>query len=205
MSEDLVSKKVQLREAFAQAEECMKKYEVDHVSVLDPCINELRYAGKHTIDAMIYEKDGENEKAISCIDKAIGHCHRARYDAVEASLLHCFALMDNFRKSYENIVISEVLPNYPDERQRANELRAKCKTIVQESYQKNSKEYYVEEIQELLAPAQTICDSWKNAVDDLNIKKKEKQFYKNVAVISVIGIIFSSITAVIAIIVAIMK
>lgn len=47
-------------------------------------INQLRYAGRHLLDAL---HEGNEHDQYESVRKAVGHCHRACYDAAEAGTM----------------------------------------------------------------------------------------------------------------------
>lgn len=69
-----------LADAWRECETLLKQAERIGGNAIIPTINQLRYAGTHHIDWI------ENRDA-AALGKAIAHCHRGSYDALEVTLL----------------------------------------------------------------------------------------------------------------------
>ncbi len=69
---------------FNEAEVALKQYERINLLNLLPAVNELRYAGRHLLEAenAISEEEREKHEA-----QAIDHCERAKWDAKEATII----------------------------------------------------------------------------------------------------------------------
>ena len=71
-----------------------------------PATNELRYAGHHLLqsineDGMVHDEE--------YLRKAKSHCERAMYEAAEAGIMSALEQINDFRKDYKDIVVSEVV------------------------------------------------------------------------------------------------
>lgn len=102
-------KKVKL--LFDAAEVCMKKDEGNHSEVHIPVINELRYAGKHLLQALSTNNHLSAQKEY---DRAAAHCMRAHCDAADATIISYGTSFRNFQEQYKNEPISLVWPQYLD-------------------------------------------------------------------------------------------
>lgn len=74
-----------------------------------PAINELRYAGRHIIDALA--KDDIDSK-LEEVFKAQKHCKRALYDASEACLIDAYEQFKNFQARFEILDLRKYVENY---------------------------------------------------------------------------------------------
>jgi len=91
---------------FAEAEAAIKEVELEQAELIIPAVNELRYAGYH-ISKYINYPEAKDE-----IDRAIGHCKRARYDAYEAGIIYYHREFLKFQNDYKTVVITASLPDY---------------------------------------------------------------------------------------------
>ena len=134
-------------ELFEQAENAIKKVEWEDSKLHMPAVNELRYAAYH-IKNFIKNPANKDE-----IRQAEGHCKRAIYDAVEASIIFHVESFKKFQDDYRKIVITEVVREYPEYKKRINKIvsfiRPVDKENKEEIYQKCLK--YNEEIKEITA------------------------------------------------------
>ena len=71
-------------EAFKHAEKVLKRFERIGGKALDTAINQLRYASRHYIEA---QEAADETKRNEAMGKALSHCRRAEYDAIDASIL----------------------------------------------------------------------------------------------------------------------
>ena len=93
---------------FKKAEKAVKEVEYIHTELTMPAVNELRYAGYHVSNYL------ENTELTDELNRAVGHCKRAIYDAYEASILYNIKEFRAFKEDYGKVVISEVLADYSE-------------------------------------------------------------------------------------------
>jgi len=91
---------------FANAEKAIKLVELTHSELIIPAVNELRYVGYHITN---YIKNPEKTEEI---DKAVGHCKRATFDAYEAGIIYYIREFQKFKDDYATVMITEVVPKY---------------------------------------------------------------------------------------------
>lgn len=101
---------VELDKLWRAAEEAIKTAE--HLGGEPPVapINELRYSGRHLLDAVLEVEDAERRKGD--LHKARRHAFRAKYDAAEAHILHCARALIRFKEDYRKTPIQPVLDDY---------------------------------------------------------------------------------------------
>lgn len=110
-----------LRQEYDLADRTAKKVQKFAQLAGIPAINELRYVAHHLVNAVIpanADVDGEKE-----LQRAINHCKRATYEASEAGILFAFDRIAEFRDDYKSVVISSVVPDWP-------EILALCETVT---------------------------------------------------------------------------
>ena len=100
----------ELRSRYKEAEDLLHSLGVD-TSIDVAAINELRYAGRHALDAMLATRDDERQKQI---DRATAHCERAIYDAYDAAIFFKLRTFDQFVDDYKLVQITDVIPDYLD-------------------------------------------------------------------------------------------
>ena len=106
---------------FALAECKVKQLEntIDKLPI--PSINELRYAGFHSVCSLkIGISDETKQKEIQ---SAINHCKRAIHDAMEIGILYYLREIREFEKDYKFVSITSVLPSYIQDTITINEIR----------------------------------------------------------------------------------
>ena len=78
--------------------------------IVIPAYNELRYGGHHLLQAI---DDSGSISSNEQLRRAVSHCERAMYEAAEAGIISMLDSIDQFRKDYENIVVKDVVDDYP--------------------------------------------------------------------------------------------
>lgn len=106
---------LEIRRLYDQADSLAREVGELRSEVQIPAINELRYAGHHALQAIT--DDGEVD--IEVLAKAKSHCERAMYEAAEAGIMFCLDSIKDFGKTYSDLVISEVIADYPSRLARA--------------------------------------------------------------------------------------
>ncbi|MDO5580662.1 MAG: hypothetical protein Q4G69_05975 [Planctomycetia bacterium] len=113
-------------DSFKEAEEFIKKAEVDTKNrytagivkisgVFLPAIDELRYAGCH-ISRYIQQKSKKQPKKElkDELTKAIEHCKRAKFDAIDCIIQFYLQECAQFQNDYKGITIGDIIPDYQD-------------------------------------------------------------------------------------------
>lgn len=108
-----------LRAAFNEAEGFAREVGELRSNVPVPAYNQLRYAGYHLLKALDDDAQVVNEPEIN---KAVGHCERAMYDAAEAGIIQALRELAAFRYEYRFLNIS------PCRRLRGHEEQGKERT-----------------------------------------------------------------------------
>ena len=102
----------EVRQAFKDADTFSTEVGEFRQDVVIPVHNQLRNAGFHIVNAL--NDDGSVKSSDHHLYDARDHCRRAAYDAAVAGIISARAWIDAFREDYRGIVISEVVPTYPD-------------------------------------------------------------------------------------------
>ncbi len=130
----------ELHAEFERAEGTSKYFEHQAGKLPIPVVNELRYAGKHAVEAL-YCGLADSEEYRDLLDRALRHCKRARYDALEFLVVHTsekLALCQETYSGYEWLAI----PLIPDYFQHVKNVReAGCKLEAAHELDKESAAY----------------------------------------------------------------
>ncbi|MGN0846596.1 MAG: hypothetical protein ACI4RA_04335, partial [Kiritimatiellia bacterium] len=103
---------IELRKRFSEAEEAIKRYERIGLDNLVSAVNELRYAGDHLLVADTTEDADVRETALL---RAERHCIRARYDAIESTIITLLEQIAAVRQSgLSSEELSTVLPDWKE-------------------------------------------------------------------------------------------
>jgi len=109
---------VEIKQLFETAEDYSKLVETNlGLGLVVPTVNELRYCGKHLLDACTGEDVEEN------LRRAKSHCQRAIYDASEAASLAALQSFDDFRTRYDTVQIRNIVSGYQEICKNFRELR----------------------------------------------------------------------------------
>lgn len=102
----------EVRQAFKDADTFAAEIGEFRQEVVIPVHNQLRNAGFHIVNAL--NDDGSVKSPGHHLYDARDHCRRAAYDAAVAGIISARAWIDAFREDYRGIVVSDVVPTYPD-------------------------------------------------------------------------------------------
>jgi len=99
-----------IRAAFQEAENSLRDCERLSFETAVPSINELRYAGKHLLDAITAETDAVRDEHLT---KAERHCFRAKFDAKESIIITLLEFLADFQdEGYSRTEIERFLPDW---------------------------------------------------------------------------------------------
>ena len=143
---------------YKKAEDLLHSLGVD-TSIDTSAINELRYAGRHVLNAIAAAAHGDREEESKQISRAKGHCERAIYDAYDGAIFFHLQAFDEFREDYRLIIITEVLPDYVETLHRMEEARrfleeARSKEDDRATYYEQAGDHYAQ-IAETMAGLRT--------------------------------------------------
>lgn len=124
-------------------------------------INQLRYAGRHLIDAL--GKSSAQEQ-ISELRKCKSHAQRAVYDALEAGNMVLLIRIDKFIKDYSHLKVTDVISNYA-------ELRAEARELAREigANSRDDGDEYFNRAYENFKRLEAIFDIFESSIEDLNV------------------------------------
>lgn len=119
----------QLRICFEDAEKTIKNIEQTTFELAIPSINQLRYVAYHLLRASNEENYKTIEELREEIKKALHHCQRAKFDAVEIGLTYFLEEVRIFEDTYSQIKeTQDVITNYSsylvDAQAAADELKS---------------------------------------------------------------------------------
>ena len=109
------------RDAYNSADELSREVANFRDDVAIPANNELRYASHHFLSAI---GDGGQVTKPDELQKAINHCHRAMYEAVDAGVISALNQIKDFKLSYSTATITDVIPGYLDILKRADKAKS---------------------------------------------------------------------------------
>ena len=107
----------ELLSLYKRAEDLLHSLGVD-TSIDTSAINELRYAGRHALNAFVAGANGDAEEEGKQLSRAEAHCERAMYDAYDGAIFFHLQAFQVFIDDYRLIVIPDVLPDYVETTQR---------------------------------------------------------------------------------------
>lgn len=181
----LIEKTEELRLLFEKAETAIKMAERSGNEVVIPAVNQLRYAGYHTVT---YLNAHFNER-IDHIERAKKHCKRAILDTVEASIMLYLAEIRNFEKDFKSIEISSVISDYLEKKKIVREISRK----VTPAHGDEEKLKLFEALKQDVEKLREINDSFEDARDELNkkLKKERREYFLKVSglIVAVVGVI----------------
>ncbi|MEZ7277092.1 hypothetical protein [Pseudoalteromonas sp. 68 DY56-GL68] len=126
--------------AFKEAESYIKTSELAAGELDIPSVNELRYYGYHLTRALSYDVDDiDVEVQNTELSKALRHCHRASYDAIELGLINCLEVIADFHQEYgSKIFIQEVITDYLEKMAKVEEIRG----VIAQDPKEHRGDYY---------------------------------------------------------------
>lgn len=117
----------QIKRIFIETEDQIKKSERATQQLHIPAINELRYAGHHLLKGLTNNHASERDEQLR---RALRHCQRARYDAVEILLWYYLGEFKKFQDDYRTVVIPQVWPEYLDDCQKFENTKSILESVV---------------------------------------------------------------------------
>lgn len=106
-----------LRSSYKKAEDLLHTLGVN-TQIDTSAVNELRYAGRHILDALVATDRAEEHKQLT---RAEAHCERAVYDAYDGAIFFHLRNFRTFLNDYKNVVIAEVIPDFVETMRRMEE------------------------------------------------------------------------------------
>ena len=99
------------RTAYERADKFCKEVQnyIEEAGI--PAMNEMRYAGHHLLQSL---NDNGGIADDAQLAKAYNHALRAAYEASEAGILAALDEIAYFKTTYKNVVFSEVVANYTE-------------------------------------------------------------------------------------------
>ncbi len=108
---------IEIKKLFADAESAIKLYERIGLDNVISAVNELRYAGEHILAA---ETAANAEDCETALLRAERHCIRARYDALESTIVTLLEQFGAIRQSgISSDEMAELFPDWKVALQRA--------------------------------------------------------------------------------------
>ena len=191
------SKIEELNQCFKETEKKVKQLELYTLELSIPSINQLRYVSHHLLKA-----SDINNLSVDIVQeeikKALHHCQRAKFDAIEIWITHLLGEIKKFEEQYSSIKeTQDVITNYVGYLTDAQNTVDALNIISDE--EKDRKEYY-DNIIPHYEKLQKIVNEFKNSkpliatlIEDNNKEKNRvrRHFTINV-IIGILGIIIAS-------------
>lgn len=157
-----------LRAAFNEAEGFAREVGELRSNVPVPAYNQLRYAGYHLLKALDDDAQVVNEPEIN---KAVGHCERAMYDAAEAGIIQALRELAAFRYEYRFLNISAHVEGYGDMRRRA---KTGQRLIIDGRHKRESVREHVREYMTAFRELADDLDVRDASRDSLNAERRQQ-------------------------------
>lgn len=168
--------------AFAEAEVRLKRTEITSRKTPSAVINELRYAGCHLLRAVCpavlvpdeAEEDQDHDSVHSSntsdteVRRAIDHCKRAKYDAIEFDTIVCLERCDEFIEEYRQIIADDI-PGLPEALRGARSAQA---TILEARNDNSRRGEYLDELDKNCAVVLRAYDALDALRPILNAKRE---------------------------------
>lgn len=166
---DNVSSKYEaVRDLFKRAESAIHSLGIEGTGVDSVAINELRYAGQHILKAITSDSEKVQDKEI---ERAESHCERAIYDAYDGAVFYRLSLFRDFKKDYQAVSVSSVIPNYIEICARMEKSKKLLEQIRQES---ETRQQYYEKITEEYNEIKEYSEMLEAGREELNKEIAEK-------------------------------
>ena len=104
---------VSICDEWNAAEADMKRAENICGEIILPSVNELRYAGRRIIDALVEARAGDLVKARDLLTEARFNCLRARHDSIDAGTAKVAADIEDLCQIYGAPVVAAGFANLP--------------------------------------------------------------------------------------------
>lgn len=140
----------EINRLYVHAESLISQYQHKAAEACIPAINELRYAGRHTLNSLFpsgRDTSLDPDEVLYVegqIHKAERHCKRAAYDAVAATLTFCGLKLATFQDRYGHHprVIAEAIPDYNEQIKRIYSAQEITKDVMENDSKKG--EFYTD-------------------------------------------------------------
>lgn len=150
----------EVRSYYEMAEQKMKLIEGIGDGLYIPSVNELRYAGCHLSRATV---EIDVEVALEELDKALRHCKRAVYDALEVGITYYLETLRTFIDDYRHVVITSIIPDLAEGKIRISAIRdfiTKPRDQERDEFWEGCTEHFLE--------IQQISTKFENSREELN-------------------------------------
>jgi len=181
---------------FSATEDRLKQTERRTKENVDSVINELRYASCHLLRALCPEIDqssqpdedvhhapprpGEDPQKLE-IRRAIDHCRRGRYDAVEYDTMTCLLELDLFKNDYR-FVLGDDVPGLP----AALKVARIAQRLVEDGKEPTRHKRRENGLDELEQECNSLTEAYRG-LDDLRPVLNAKRFKNRLVLVGVFG------------------
>ncbi len=152
--------------AFSEAERRMKAVEwIEGTDI--PSINELRYVSYHIFKAC--QNDCDEKQQYEELKRAVRHCKRASYDAMELGIIAQLEKVAEFVHDHRDLCVSDHMSNYLSLMTEVEDI----KNFLENSAGIESRDSYYEECELKLTRLGQINVSLRAAREELNKKRAD--------------------------------
>ena len=160
--ENLKEQYTPLLQLYKKAEDTIHILGLESDGLDTAAINELRYAGQHTLLSIMAEDSAEREKQLS---RARAHCERAIYDAFDSAIYFRLTQFQEFVETYKTVVISDIVPNYAD---LSREMKEAKELLFRTRAESENREKYYAQIEKQYQSLAIASDTLEASRDELN-------------------------------------
>lgn len=156
----------EIRSLYKKAEDAVSEISLlwDGLGVTP--INQLRYAGRHLLDALTGNSDSPPEENFR---RAENHCKRAIYDAMDSGIVYCLRKIDEFKNDYRSI---EIIPIVPEYRNITGQYR-EAKALIDKARDHNIRADFYDEAVQHYKNLKDSVDSLDDAREELNKRLRQ--------------------------------
>ncbi|MBF0307877.1 MAG: hypothetical protein HQL40_15490 [Alphaproteobacteria bacterium] len=158
---------------YREAEQALHEAETVHHELSVPSVNQLRYAGRHVLSALVGADAAaaEEEK-----QRAQRHCQRAIYDAFDGITSYLLESIADFKADYARIEITPHFPRYHETLEKARNARdllIKARTVSDDRHR------YYTDCRKAARELKSCHDAMELAREELNkaIKNRNRVVY----------------------------
>lgn len=190
-----------IRDEFDKAEKVLKRYERVGGATLVAAINQLRYAGRHIIDADI--NGIPEQKRDEHYRRAICHCHRAAFDVREATVIFLLDSIQKFTdqaKACDFDIVTRFIPDYTERLTKASDAQKLLIHVgsLRDLSDQTPVEHAIEDLldfwNQIRIKSSTINNAQKQA--DRKERKEDRRFIIN-CLLSVLGILITIVFSIV--------
>lgn len=166
--EGIAELKLRYRDSFRAAESALKRFERIGAKTLLSSINQLRYAACHYIDGEYAESEDDARESLT---KAVNHCQRAEYDAVDASIVMLGKSITTFNGKYAIASVLKAVPDYAEAYAKA----VRALAILRSGISSRAKDIKREDCEKRNAALDDLLSFWDDVLVKIPLVEKVEE------------------------------